>query len=183
MNFPYRYGDVYWTMMDPVPLDADLVARFKDKTMAIVGYESDQVMKTEGGIDESVPITWAYNHHFEAYLSGSYSEMKQLDSAAYPFGHHNHGAPTFWMALPTDEDPKPQSHVPTSQFFSEGNGGEFRKSFHGYPAGMAQLIDSPTTFHIQPMQIDTKNRYYNGTDFKAGILPKSSAAPPNASYR
>ena len=87
------------------------------------------------------------------------------------------------LALPIDEDPKPQSHVPTSQFFSEGNGGEFRKSFHGYPAGMAQLIDSPTTFHIQPMQIDTKNRHYNGTDFKADILPKSSAAPPNASYR
>ena len=89
----------------------------------------------------------------------------------------------FRLALPIDEDPKPQSHVPTSQFFSEGNGGEYRKSFHGYPAGMAQLIDSPTTFHIQPMQIDTKNRHYNGTDFKADILPKSSAAPPNASYR
>ena len=54
-----------------------------------------QVMKTENG-DKSVPITWAYNHHFEAYLSGSYSEMKQLSVAAYPFGHHNHGAPTFW---------------------------------------------------------------------------------------
>ena len=38
-----RYGEVYWTMMDPVPLDANLVSRFKDKTMAIVGYESDQV--------------------------------------------------------------------------------------------------------------------------------------------
>ena len=31
--------------MDPVPLDPDLVARFKDKTMAIVGYESDQGQK------------------------------------------------------------------------------------------------------------------------------------------
>ena len=30
--------------MDPVPLDKDLVARFKDKTMAIVGYETDQVL-------------------------------------------------------------------------------------------------------------------------------------------
>ena len=47
---------------------------------------------------------------------------------------------------------------------------------------MAQLIDSPTTFHIQPMQIDTKNRHYNGTDFKPDLLPKASAAPPNASY-
>ena len=32
------------------------------------------------------------------------------------------------------------------------------------------------------MQIDTKNRHYNGTDFKPNILPKASAAPPNASY-
>ena len=31
-------------MMDPVPLDAELVERFKDKTMAIVGYETDQAM-------------------------------------------------------------------------------------------------------------------------------------------
>ena len=38
-----RYADVFWTMMDPVSLEKDLVARFKDKTMAIVGYETDQV--------------------------------------------------------------------------------------------------------------------------------------------
>ena len=58
----------------------------------------------------------------------------------------------------------------------------YRKSYHGYPAGMAQLIDSPDTFHIQPMQIDTKNRHYNGTDFKPDLLPADSAAPPDASY-
>ena len=54
-----------------------------------------QVMKTENG-DVSVPITWAYNHHYCAYLSGSYAEMKELDASAYPFGHHNHGASTSW---------------------------------------------------------------------------------------
>ena len=47
---------------------------------------------------------------------------------------------------------------------------------------MAQLIDSPTTFHIQPMQIDTKNRHYNGSDFKPDLLPKASAAPEGAPY-
>ena len=47
---------------------------------------------------------------------------------------------------------------------------------------MAQLIDSPTTFRIQPMQIDTKNRFYNGTDFKPSFLPKSCTAPPNVTY-
>merc|ERR1719193_1217922 len=79
-------------------------------------------------------------------------------------------------------DPNADSDVPTSQFFSEGNGGEFRKSYHGYPLGMAQFIESPTTCHIQPMQIDTKNRHYNGSDFRADLLPKASGAPPNASY-
>merc|ERR1719347_1357820 len=80
------------------------------------------------------------------------------------------------------EDLHSDSEVPTSQFFSEGNGGEFRKSYHGYPRGMAQLIESPTTFHIQPMQIDTKNRHYDGPDFRPDLLPRASGAPPNASY-
>ena len=87
-------------------------------------------MKTDSG-DKSVPITWAYNHHFEAYISGSYSQMTQLESTsngAFPFGQHNHGAPTYWLALPNEEleDPRPTSRIPISQWFSEGNGGEFR---------------------------------------------------------
>ena len=57
--------------------------------------------------------------------------MTQLDEesgGAYPFGHQNHGAPAYWLALPNEnvEDPRPTSQVPMSQFFSEGNGGEFR---------------------------------------------------------
>ena len=36
--------------MEPVPLDAALVSRFQGQTMAIVGYESDQVM-----IDKVIP--------------------------------------------------------------------------------------------------------------------------------
>merc|ERR1719348_1759266 len=175
-----RYGEVFWTMMDPVPLDKDLVARFEGKTMAIVGYETDQVMRTESG-DVSVPITWAYNHHYCAYLIGTKSEIRLLaGQAAYDRGMNTHGAEFHYHSFMKDEYDIPgvESEVPTSQFFSEGNGGEFRKSYHGYP----KLIESPTTFHIQPMQIDTKNRDYPGPDFKAGLLPKASAAPPNASY-
>merc|ERR1719167_222303 len=180
-----KYSEVYWTMMDPVPLDEKLVERFAGKTMAIIGYETDQVMKTSDG-DVSVPITWAYNHHFEAYLSGSLSEMRKVEGemALNDHGMNNHGAPAFFHTFRREDigDPNADSDVPTSQFFSEGNGGEFRKSFHGYPKGFAQFIESPTTFHIQPMQIDTKNRHYNGSDFRADLLPKASAAPPNASY-
>ena len=92
----------------------------------------------------------------------------------------NHGAPTYWKIKSTNPDRR--STIPDAQFFSEGNGGEFRKSFHGYPAGFAQLLNSPTIVKVQPMQIDTHNRDYDGPGFKAGLLPRSSTAPPNASY-
>ena len=39
----FRYGDVFWTMMDPIPIDSDIVARYGNKTMAVVGYETNQV--------------------------------------------------------------------------------------------------------------------------------------------
>jgi len=180
-----RYGEVFWTMMDPVPLDKKLVERFAGKAMAVVGYETDQVMRTETG-DVSVPIIWAYNHHYCAYLSGAMSEMREFHDQAdlKDLGMNNHGASTHYLTFKREdiEDENAGTEIPTSQFISEGNGGEFRKSYHGYPKGFAQLIESPTTFHIQPMQIDTKNRHYNGSDFRPDLLPKASAAPPNASY-
>ena len=59
-----------------------------------------------------------------------------------------------------------------------------RKSFHGYPQGFAQLLESPTTWHITPMQIDTRNRVHgvgpesvhNCTNFTecAGYEPRQS---------
>ena len=42
--------------------------------------------------------------------------------------HYTHIIPD-----PDVEDPRPTSHVPTSQFFSEGNGGEFRYIFFQMP--------------------------------------------------
>jgi hypothetical protein len=38
-----RYGEVFWEGVPAVDLPADLVKRFFNKTMAIVGYEQDQV--------------------------------------------------------------------------------------------------------------------------------------------
>lgn len=45
--------------------------------------------------------------------------------------------------------------LPSFQRFGGANGGEFRKSFHGYAPPFAQLIRSPKTIQITPMQIDT----------------------------
>jgi len=75
--------------------------------------------------------------------------------------------------------------VPSSQFFSEGNGGEFRKSYHGYPAGTAQLVARPQTFVSSPMQIDTWNRdtpLAGGAFFVPGPEPRESQAPVGAAY-
>ena len=62
------YAQVYWTMMDLVPLPPTVVQRFANKTMAIRGYECNQAMETAGGIDIPVPISAAYNHHHTAWI-------------------------------------------------------------------------------------------------------------------
>jgi hypothetical protein len=45
-------------------------------------------------------------------------------------GANNHGAKTFWFPFLKENtpDPRPNSDIPISQFFSEGNGGEWRYS-------------------------------------------------------
>ena len=168
-----KYAEVYWTMMDPVKLPDYIIERFKLKLMAIVGYESDQVFPN----GQSVPITWAYNHHYEAYLRSGVSNFYKVEIDHNDYGQYNHGAKQLW---------KLNNSLPfSSLFFSEANGGEFRQSFHGYPRNYAQLIRSPRYFNIQPMQIDTRNRdprYVNQSRFVAGLLPKEAASPINASY-
>lgn len=169
-----RYAEVFWTMMEPVNLPDNIVKRFTGKIMAITGYETDQVF-SDGS---SVPITWAYNHHYEAYLRSENSNFFKLDTTVEnDNGQFNHGAKQTW---------KVNNTAPLSSlFFSEANGGEFRQSFHGYPNNYAQLIRSPKFFNIQPMQIDTRNRdprYINQTKFKAGILPNEVASPPDSCY-
>lgn len=176
-----KYAEVYWTMMGDVLLPENIIKEYQNKTMAIVGYEMDQVFKTPDG-DVSVPITWAYNHHYIAYLLGG--ESKIIDFGLLnkkDYGSFNHGAKKTWTLIEGQQI----DNIPNSQMFSEGNGGESRGSFHGYPRNNAQLIRSPRVFKLQPMQIDTRNRdirYINSSVFHPGIMPNRSAAPINASY-
>lgn len=125
-----EFAEVHWPSAPQVPLPDYIINRFKNRTLVIVGYEVDQVFVTPEGypnlnpeLDVSVPITWAYNHHYNFIISGS--------------SYYN---------------------IPDKQEFSEGNGGEFRKSFHGYPDGYGQLLYSPTQYIAMIMQIDTRNR-------------------------
>ena len=54
-----------------------------------------------------------------------------------------------WVA---EEHAPSASGLPTSAMFSDGNGGEYRKSYHGFAPGYAIVVDSPTELQISPMQ-------------------------------
>ena len=163
-----QYSQVFWRDMNNHPLPAAILKRFINKTIAIVGYEHDQVMVYPTGqpgvnpdLDVSVPINWAYNHHYGAYItdnSSSLTLVRDLD----PLTHHGRSS----MYMPKDKAgaPAPNPELPNSQFFSEGNGGESRKSYHGYAKPYAQLIYFPTQVHVTPMQIDTRNRDCGATN-------------------
>ena len=181
------YSQVYWTRNNPINLPPEIVERFRGKIMAITGYEVDQVThpgthkestttaNNLGGFscypdcdgdDKSIPIYHAYNHHYFAWLTGDDSEMYEL-------------ANPLKMPNPTKTAFRTKSGVthgyPTHIVFKENPGGEFRKSYHGYPKGFAQLLHSPKQWIVEPMQIDTHNRNYDLNDpvgYHPWFLPK-----------
>lgn len=212
-----RYSQVFWTMSDTIPFPENFLARFGNSTIAIVGYEADQVQRTPEG-DVPVPITWAYNHHYMGRVLGKYTQLRQVkvrspqhqqqhqhqhqDPMAMgeaatvstwvdtpPPGGHTSPMGSFWVGESVGQDPTPDSQIPTLQGFDEANGGEWRKSFHGYPHGYAQLLEKPRGFRLEPMQIDTRNRDGSmekpGDGFHLGPIPKNYRAPregPDAVY-
>jgi hypothetical protein len=100
------------------------------------------------------PRSFSDNHHFMAWMTGKGSEMKEVQITDKDELWANHGKATKMEAFEKPGVAREFADVaPSSQMFSEGNGGESRKSFHGYPAGFAQLIESPETWHITPMQV------------------------------
>lgn len=181
-----KYSQVYWTRNAPVNLPPELVKRFDGKVMAITGYEADQVVHsgpqlgsttsgdTLGGFacypecgesDRSIPSYFAYNHHYFGWIKGKDAVMHEADQ----FINAPQPTKTSFRSLPHDH------HFPTSIDYQNNPGGEYRKSYHGYPSGYAQLIHSPQQWIVNPMQIDTHNRKYNLTDqvsAEFGFLPK-----------
>jgi len=139
-------------------------------------------------------LTVAYNHHFESTMAGGHAEHKkitlngpddpQIEKYGLRMAHSMYfGAGSeHWVVDERNSD----SGIPTKQAFGGANGGEVRKSFHGYAPGFAQIIQSPKTFQITPMQIDTWNRdempLTSPSPFVAGPLPRNSLAPASAKY-
>ena len=156
------YGEVFWTMMEETPLPEAFVQRFANKTVAVTGYECDSVRILPDGSEEHVPIYDQYNHHHAAWVVGSGAGMVDLG----PAGHgstHGHGRweirdrpKTRAQRLAAAAGP-PQSKVPQSVYLVDGNGGEYRMSLHGTHRGTAMMVESPATFRITPMMINTKH--------------------------
>ncbi len=144
-------------MMDPVPLPDYIVTRFDNKTMAIWGYECTQVFRTPSGEEIPTPITASYNHHHGATILGKHGILKKIPTTPET-SPMSHGAAEVWVAFDTQSpDQMREGAGPAATTLHEGNGGEYRQSYHGYPKGYAQLVESPVSFNLQPMQIDTWN--------------------------
>eukprot|EP00730_Choanoeca_flexa_P014304 TRINITY_DN6208_c0_g1_i3.p1 TRINITY_DN6208_c0_g1~~TRINITY_DN6208_c0_g1_i3.p1 ORF type:complete len:722 (+),score=149.90 TRINITY_DN6208_c0_g1_i3:253-2166(+) len=139
--------------------------------MAIKGYEVDIVRRDSRGQDHSVPSYEQYNHHYTAYMYGNNSQLMYNEVPSYTNGHPSHYR---LITQPGDY------RFPQSQFFSEGNGNEMRKSYKYMPRDTAQLIESPTVFAPNPMIINTRSP--DPADPRGGPLPRESKAPPGADY-
>jgi hypothetical protein len=148
------YSQVHWRNHFNISLPEHIAKRFEGKVMAVTGYEVDQVMLDPNTNHEvPVPITWAYNHHYAAWLlSGKKVQLVEEETTGMS-ARLNHGAAKHLVPKRVHADDEEIVEYPMAQWFSEGNGGEMRRSYHGYPKGYAQLIQSPDTFHVVPMQM------------------------------
>jgi len=184
----HRYSEIFWTALPQTPVPPEIVKRFAGKGMAIVGYEEDQVRRkgdrdVDGSIlqeDVSVPINMAYNHHHDLSLLGAGSRMEKIpyDPADLSISEMKRADPNF-IYVPVQHTPSPLG-LPTHVGLHEGNGGEYRKSYHGFASPVAYVVDSPRSVFVLPMQIDTWNREKMNISaarppkFMPGPLPRAS---------
>jgi hypothetical protein len=202
-NITTVYSQVFWTDMPPVPLPADFVARFAGKVVSITGYEADMVRVQTDGSEIHVPLFEQYNHHHNAYVVGKAAAMVHVGPGGVKGAPSHGGMPMTWVPRPlpstngsdsgrssnsmfTDDSQAPE--FATAAFIVDGNGGEYRKSRHGTATGFGILVQSPATFSIQPMNINTRDPNstwpFNtkGPTTDPSLLPKGARSPPGADY-
>jgi len=169
------YSQVFWKGLEPVDLPEHIVKRYENGTaMAVIGFELNQVRINAKGEEVTLPYTAAYNHHFESNMIGGNSKFQEIKDRNDPrlFSHEGHGIPDEGIFVVVGNEQQDENDVPTQQAFGAANGGEARGSFHGYAPGFAQVIQSPHSIQITPMQIDTWNRdLMNLDDPKMKFVP------------
>jgi len=180
-----KYAEVYYKFQEAIPLPDDVVRRFAGKQMAITGYEVDTVRFDADGNEESVPSYDAYNHHYVFFMKGSnWTDAcvgffcPPQDSITVSSLPHADAADTAKLAKATARLGDSPLDI---QMFSEGNGNEYRGSFHGGPVGFAQVINSPS--RLQPFihLINTRGGGGRG-GVGSRLLPRESNAAPGARY-
>ena len=157
------YSQVWWKPLPPAPFPDHIVKTYAGKGMAIVGWEIDQVRKGAGpnGEDVSVPISASYNHHYGVSMIGASARYKEVmldgpdDPRAQEFMAGGHGGPLPWEEphYAVEQIAPSASGHPVKVAATSSNGGEYRKSFHGFPPGYALVVDSPTAMQITTMQV------------------------------
>lgn len=105
-----------WLQVPPA-----IVERFRNKTMAVVGYECNQVGEDADGKEYPIPINAAYNHHHGATLKSNNAQLKRVLA---PPGHHGHADSDGMIWVAEDQRPLDQRTGIASTTFHEGNGGE-----------------------------------------------------------
>ena len=189
------YSQVWWSPLAPVPLPKEIVAKYANKKMAIVGWETDQIRYKADGSEASVPISFTYNHHYNAQMIGVKQRFKKVmlsgreDPRMAELMKKSHGNVALDQPHYVVENRDgTKGGNDNSLFMASGNGGEYRKTYHGYAPGYALVIESPSEWQVSPMQIDTWNRDEMDIDsplppkFVAGPLPRASEAPEGAEY-
>ena len=123
-----QYSQVWWASTSN-PLPDDIMQRFAGSAIAIVGLEMDQVRRTPQG-DVSVPINVAYNHHHDTAVVGKGAHLVEVerDDPRLVKAGRKHIRLSGMKAWVAEEHAPSASGLPTSAMFSDGNGGEYRKS-------------------------------------------------------
>ena len=181
------YSQVWWKPLAPSAFPQDIVDKYAGKKMAVVGWEIDQVRVMPDGSHKSVPISATYNHHYVAGMIGGSARYKkvQLDGPDDPRAADlmvGHGGLAWEQPQYIVEGKTESNHMQ----FSSANGGEYRKTYHGFAPEYAMVIESPHSMQISPMQIDTWNRDAMDIDgptppkFVPGPLPRASLAPTDS---
>ena len=153
------YSQVWWKPLAPVRLPEAMVNKYKGKGMAIVGWEIDQVRRTAAG-DVPVPISATYNHHYVSQMIGAGKRFTKVklsgpdDPLLSQVLGATHGRVPWEQEqyIVEDDEGGAASALSTRHQFSSANGGEYRKTYHGFAPGYALVIDSPTAFQVKSSQ-------------------------------
>ena len=125
-------------------------------------------------------VAGAYNHHHVTSIVGKNTEMVEMNKAEAEAkgirGHLLSGGKNVWAPVATKAS---ASGLPTHALFDDGNGGEYRKTFHGYAAPFAQIVESPKQVAGTAMQIDTWNRAEMKLPSKPGDKPPKFVPGPH----